>query len=126
MSPRVPSASARSARASASSIKKPDGSRLKIDDPELDPIWEACARLNLPVFIHTADPQEFFQPIDYNNERWLELALFGDRRYPQDEFPSFETLIDGARQHVRASIRRRRSSPRTWPGTRTTSASSAR
>ncbi|HMA22765.1 MAG TPA: amidohydrolase family protein, partial [Gemmatimonadaceae bacterium] len=75
------------------SIKKPDGSRLKIDDPELDPIWDACARLKLPVFIHTADPQEFFQPIDYTNERWLELALFGDRRYPQNRFPSFETLM---------------------------------
>jgi hypothetical protein len=74
------------------SIKKPDGSRLRIDDPELDPIWDACARLNLPVFIHTADPQEFFKPIDNHNERWLELALFGDRRYPQDRFPSFEEL----------------------------------
>ena len=75
------------------SIKKPDGSRLKIDDPELDPIWEVCARLGLPVFIHTADPQEFFQPIDNTNERWLELSLFADRRYPQDRFPSFETLM---------------------------------
>ena len=75
------------------SIKKADGSRLQIDDPELDPIWDACARLKLPVFIHTADPQEFFQPIDYTNERWLELALFGDRRYPSDRFPSFETLM---------------------------------
>src|SRR4051812_1021668 len=74
------------------STRKPDGARLKIDDPELAPIWDACARLNLPVFIHTADPQEFFQPIDYHNERWLELALFGDRRYPQDRFPSFEEL----------------------------------
>lgn len=74
------------------SIRKPDGTRLKIDDPELDPIWDACARLNLPVFIHTADPQEFFKPIDMHNERWLELALFGDRRYPQDRFPSFEEL----------------------------------
>jgi predicted TIM-barrel fold metal-dependent hydrolase len=74
------------------SIRKPDGSRLRIDDPELDPIWDACARLKLPVFIHTADPSEFFKPIDYNNERWLELALFGDRRYPQDRFPSFEEL----------------------------------
>jgi uncharacterized protein len=74
------------------SITKADGSRLRIDDPELDPIWDACARLKLPVFIHTADPSEFFHPIDYNNERWLELALFGDRRYPQDRFPSFEEL----------------------------------
>ncbi len=75
------------------SVKKPDGSRLRIDDPELDPIWDACARLNLPVFIHTADPQEFFKPIDFSNERWLELALFGDRRYPQDRYPSFEELM---------------------------------
>ena len=75
------------------SIRKPDGSRLRIDDPELDPIWEECARLKLPVFIHTADPEEFFRPIDYNNERWLELALFPDRRYPQDRFPSFEELM---------------------------------
>jgi predicted TIM-barrel fold metal-dependent hydrolase len=75
------------------SIRKADGTRLKIDDPELDPIWDACARLKLPVFIHTADPQEFFQPIDYTNERWLEVALFGDRRYPPDKFPSFETLM---------------------------------
>ena len=75
------------------SIKKRDGSRLKIDDPDLDPIWDACARLNLPVFIHTADPQEFFQPIDNHNERWLELALFPGRRYPSDRFPSFEELM---------------------------------
>ncbi len=75
-------------------IKKPDGSRLRIDDPALDPIWEACARLNLPVFIHTGDPQEFWQPIDYRNERWLELALFPNRRYPADEYPSFEQLVE--------------------------------
>jgi predicted TIM-barrel fold metal-dependent hydrolase len=73
--------------------RKADGSRLRIDDPELDPVWQAAARLDIPVFIHTADPAEFFKPIDYSNERWLELALFGDRRYPQDRFPSFEELM---------------------------------
>lgn len=76
------------------SIKKADGTRLRIDSPELDPIWEACARLRVPVFIHTADPQEFFRPsIDYSNERWLELALFPGRRYPQDQFPAFDALM---------------------------------
>jgi predicted TIM-barrel fold metal-dependent hydrolase len=71
---------------------KADGSRLHIDDPELDPIWDAAARLNIPVLIHTADPQEFFEPITFANERWLELALYPDRRYPQARFPSFETI----------------------------------
>jgi predicted TIM-barrel fold metal-dependent hydrolase len=75
------------------SARKADGSRLKLDDPELDPIWDACARLKLPVFIHTADPQEFFEPIDYSNERWLELSLFANRRYPPDKFPKFEELM---------------------------------
>lgn len=75
------------------SIKKPDGSRLHIDDPELDPIWEEAARLKIPVFIHTADPQEFYEPLDYKNERWLEMALFSDRRYPPDRYPRFEELM---------------------------------
>jgi uncharacterized protein len=74
------------------SIRKADGTRLRIDDPDLDPIWEAAARLRVPVFIHTADPPEFFEAIDYRNERWLELALFPSRQYPQDRFPAFEQL----------------------------------
>jgi predicted TIM-barrel fold metal-dependent hydrolase len=74
-------------------IRKPDGSRLRIDDPALDPIWDACARLNLPVFIHTADPEEFFRPLDYTNERWLEQALFPNRHYDPAKYPSFEELI---------------------------------
>ncbi|MGH7577831.1 MAG: amidohydrolase family protein, partial [Longimicrobiales bacterium] len=72
--------------------RKADGSRLRIDDADLDPIWEAAARLGVPVFIHTADPPEFFEPVDYTNERWLELSLFPNRRFPPDEFPSFDQL----------------------------------
>jgi len=73
--------------------RKTDGSRLMLDDPELDPIWDTAARLNIPVLIHTADPQEFFQPLTYQNERWLEMSLYPDRRYPPERFPSFETLM---------------------------------
>jgi predicted TIM-barrel fold metal-dependent hydrolase len=74
--------------------RKTDGSRLKLDDPELDPIWEACARLNIPAFIHTGDPSEFFKPMDYNNERWLEMALYPDRRFfDRTRFPAFDELM---------------------------------
>jgi predicted TIM-barrel fold metal-dependent hydrolase len=73
---------------------KADGSILRIDDPSLDPIWEAAGRLKIPVFIHTAEPEEFFQPIDYKNERWLELALFNDRRNgPGTGRPTFDDLM---------------------------------
>jgi len=85
--------------------RKADGSRLHIDDPALDPIWQAAARLGLPVFIHTADPQEFWQPIDYSNERWLELALFPRRRYPPDQFPTFEELMTERDNMIRRNPR---------------------
>ena len=73
--------------------RKADGSRLQIDDPALDPIWQTAARLDIPVIIHVADPAQFFEPVDYRNERWLELAIFRGREYPQNEYPSFETLM---------------------------------
>jgi predicted TIM-barrel fold metal-dependent hydrolase len=75
-------------------IMKPDGSRLRIDDPELDPVWTAMGRMGLPVLIHTAEPQEFFQPLDNENERWLELALFPDRRNFSPGQATFEELIE--------------------------------
>ncbi|HKB13781.1 MAG TPA: amidohydrolase family protein [Vicinamibacterales bacterium] len=61
--------------------RKADGSRLQVDDPEIDPVWETCARLNVPVLIHIAEPAAFFEPLDYINERWLELSLYPDRRH---------------------------------------------
>ena len=70
---------------------KKDGTRLKITDPELAPIWETAGRLNIPVIIHTAEPQEFFRQPDMHNERWLELALFPNRRQYLNE-TTFETL----------------------------------
>jgi len=87
------------------SITRADGSRLRIDDPALDPVWQAAARLNFPVFIHTADPQEFWQPIDMKNERWLELALFPSRRYSPETSPSFEQLMTERDNMIRRNPR---------------------
>jgi predicted TIM-barrel fold metal-dependent hydrolase len=76
------------------SIRKADGTRLALDDPELDIVWETAGRLGIPVFVHTADPAEFFEPLDFNNERWLEMALFENRRFFDGErFPHFDSLM---------------------------------
>jgi predicted TIM-barrel fold metal-dependent hydrolase len=79
--------------------KKADGSRLAVDDPSLDPVWALAGQLNIPVIIHTAEPQEFFSPIDNHNERWLELNLFPTRASPPSLYPSFEQLMK-ERDHV--------------------------
>ena len=97
---------------------KKDGTRLKINDPELAPIWETAARLNIPVIIHTAEPQEFFHQPDMHNERWLELALFPNRRQYLNKI-TFEELV-AERNELSGRIQRRASFPRTSGGMRTT------
>jgi predicted TIM-barrel fold metal-dependent hydrolase len=79
--------------------RKADGSRLQVDDPELDAIWETCARNNVPVLIHIAEPPAFFEPLDYANERWLELSLYPDRRH-QDGV-RFEQLMTERNNMIR-------------------------
>jgi predicted TIM-barrel fold metal-dependent hydrolase len=73
--------------------RKADGSRLAVDDPDLDPVWDLAGELNVPVIIHTAEPQEFFSPVDNHNERWLELNIFPSRQSPPSAYPTFEQLM---------------------------------
>ena len=76
------------------STRKADGTRLEMDDPELDIVWETAARLGIPVFVHTGDPAEFFEPLDYENERWLEMAIFPNRRFnDRSRYPAFDDLM---------------------------------
>jgi predicted TIM-barrel fold metal-dependent hydrolase len=73
---------------------KADGTRLHLDDPELDIVWKTAGRLGIPVFIHTGDPAEFFEAHDMQNERWLEMALFPRRQLnDRSRFPTFDDLM---------------------------------
>ncbi len=69
------------------------GKRVPVDDPRLDPVWDKCGELGIPVLIHTAEPATFFDPQDKYNERWLELKQFPDRARPPERYPTFEQLI---------------------------------
>ena len=73
------------------------GKRIAVDDPRLDPIWDKCGELGIPVLIHSGEPSPFFLPKDKHNERWLELKQEPDRFRPPERFPPFETII--AEQH---------------------------
>lgn len=74
-------------------VKYSDGTRMKVDDPKLDPVFRVCAARRIPVLIHVAEPAPFFEPPDRFNERWLELKLRPRRKRPPESFPAFEELI---------------------------------
>jgi predicted TIM-barrel fold metal-dependent hydrolase len=76
-----------------------DGELVKIDDPRFDPMWEACADLEMPVAIHVSDPVAFFKPTDRFNERYEELNNHPDWSFCAPEFPSHEELLE-ARDRV--------------------------
>lgn len=71
-----------------------EGNRIKIDDPRIDAIWAVCGELGIPVLIHSADPKQFWQPFDANNERWLELKTRPRRKREDDNPAPWQTIID--------------------------------
>ena len=79
------------------SVIDTDDKRVAVDDPRLDPIWAKCGELGIPVLIHTADPHQFWQDRDANNERWLELKERPRRYRDPQYYPSFEEML--AEQH---------------------------
>lgn len=73
--------------------KDVDGKRIPVDDSRLDPIWEKCAELNIPVLIHSADPKSFWDPFDGTNERWLELKTRPRRKRSDTDPAPWQQII---------------------------------
>lgn len=74
-------------------IRDKSGQLVPIDDPRIDPVWEACARLGMPVLIHAADPIAFFQPVDEHNERWMQLRRYPNWSFLAPQFPEWADII---------------------------------
>lgn len=75
-------------------VRDNSGKLIPVDDPRLDPVWEECGRLGIPVAIHTSDPEAFFTPTDKNNERYEELMSNPSWSFYGAKFPSKQTLLD--------------------------------
>ncbi len=83
------------------SFKDNKGKLLRIDDPRLDVIWKKCGELKIPVLIHTADPKPFWDALDDQNERWLELATHPDRKRSSTDPAPWEDLIQQQHNIIR-------------------------
>lgn len=71
-------------------------------DERLSPVWATAAELGLPIFIHTADPVAFFDPVDERNERLEELLRHPDWSFAGPQFPTFGRIIDSLESLVAA------------------------
>ncbi len=77
------------------SVRDQRGSLVAVDDARLDPIWDKCAELKLPVLIHVADPVAFFEPLNPTNERIEELGAHPDWQFPSPPYPAFRSIVEG-------------------------------
>lgn len=80
-------------------VRDKSGKLIAVDDARLDPVWDECGRLGIPVFIHTGDPEAFFHPIDATNERYEELISHPDWSFYGHDYPSLKSLME-ARNRV--------------------------
>lgn len=83
-------------------VRDQRGELILPDDPRLSPLWETARELGVPVFIHTADPVAFFDPVDERNERYEQLIAEPDWSFADPVFPRFERLIESLEALVAA------------------------
>lgn len=74
-------------------LRDSKGKRVPVDDERLSFIWEECAKLNIPVLIHSGEPKAFFDPIDKFNERWLHAREKPNSFRSSDQYPPFEKVM---------------------------------
>ncbi|RMF60069.1 MAG: amidohydrolase [Calditrichaeota bacterium] len=74
-------------------LKDGSGKRIPVDDPRIDPVWEKCGELGIPVLIHSGEPAVFWQPKDKYNERWLELKQKPNRYRDPKIYPPWEQIM---------------------------------
>ncbi len=82
------------------SVVDSSGRRVAVDDPRLDPVWDKCGELGIPVLIHSGEPRSFLDPEDKYNERWLELKQFPARRRPPEKYPPFGQTLMTEQHHL--------------------------
>jgi len=77
------------------SFKDRKGNLVRVNDERIFPLWQEAGRLKLPVLIHAADPQSFWQPPDKKNF-WE--AVLGQKHYQvwsyyRKGYPSRDELL---------------------------------
>ncbi len=71
---------------------KPEAIGMHPDDPRMDPVWEKCGQLGMPVNIHIADPEWMYETMDSTNDGLMNAYKW--RLDNQPGIASHQEMID--------------------------------
>jgi predicted TIM-barrel fold metal-dependent hydrolase len=74
-------------------LRNAAGQLIRVDDPALDPVFEAAGELGMPVAIHSGDPEAFWLAVDAKNPRRDELEAHPSWALYGKAVPSFDELL---------------------------------
>jgi predicted TIM-barrel fold metal-dependent hydrolase len=81
-------------------LRGPDGRLLPVDDPGLDPVFEAAGELGMPITIHSGDPRAFWLPVTPSNERFAELSAHPGWALYGKKVPSFDEILNQLERRI--------------------------
>lgn len=90
-------------------LRDGSGNLIHVDDTKLDPVWQRCGELGMPVSIHVGDPKAFWLPFNDQNERWQELKdhrnwWFGDTNFYPPRMQLVEALSRVIARHPKTTF----------------------
>jgi predicted TIM-barrel fold metal-dependent hydrolase len=88
------------AKALGLGLPTPDEKLMPVDDPGLDPVFEAAGELGMPVAIHSGDPKAFWLPVDKKNERYDELKAHPGWALHGEPVPSFDEILNQLERRI--------------------------
>lgn len=69
------------------------GKVIAVNNPKLDPVWAKAGELGVPVLIHVADPDCYFNPVDRYNPAYKKLSQRPERSYCGSGFPTKKEIL---------------------------------
>jgi predicted TIM-barrel fold metal-dependent hydrolase len=87
---------------------QPEGSVFgpHVDDPRMDPLYDQCARLGMPINVHVAEPMWNYEPMDNSNDAFMNSYTWKVKRGPdvRGHPEMIESLERALKKHPRTTF----------------------